>query len=174
MVQLYIGDGKGKTTAAFGLALRALGWGKKVYIGQFLKDGRFPCGECKALNKSRLKLTFDRFSGQSHPVFSSKDKFDREKVKRSVAKALNKVDKAITTGKYDLVILDEVLNALTAGFFTQARLKRIIKKVGKTELVLTGRDAPAGLIKSADYVSLISKIKHPFDRKILARKSIEY
>jgi len=172
MVHVYIGDGKGKTTASLGLALRALGWGKRVYIAQFLKDPKTPCGEIKALDKIKIKT--DRFKNQIHPIFLKKGAFDRVKTKESVDEALKRIEKILRDKKHDVVVLDEILNILALRLCSQAQLVKIIKKAKNIEIILTGRNAPAGIIKLADYVSFIKKVKHPFDKKILARKGIEY
>ena len=94
-------------------------------------------------------------------------------IKKSVKEGLSKVEKYIDKRKADIVILDEILNVLDYGLISQGELKAVIKKAKNIELILTGRDAPAEIIKLADYVSLIAKIKHPFDKRILARKGIE-
>ena len=172
MVHVYIGDGKGKTTASLGLALRALGWGKRVYIAQFLKDPSSPCGEIKALKK--IKIRTDRFKNQIHPIFLKKCAFDRTKTKESVEQALKRIEQIIKSKKHDVIILDEILNVLALRLCSQVQLKQIIKKAKNTEIILTGRNAPSGLIKLADYVSRIKKVKHPFDKKVSARKGIEY
>ena len=174
MVHLYIGDGKGKTTAALGLALRACGWDKRIYIGQFLKDYRLSLGETKAIEKYKLKIKIERFKDQIHPMFVKEKELDRKKIKRSVERALAKIESYITAEKFDLIILDEVLSALKEGFVSKERLKRIINKAKDTELILTGRYAPPELIKLADYVSAMKKIKHPFGKNIFARVGIEY
>ncbi|UCG35221.1 MAG: cob(I)yrinic acid a,c-diamide adenosyltransferase [Candidatus Omnitrophota bacterium] len=172
MVHVYIGDGKGKTTASLGLALRALGWGKRVYIAQFLKDPNSPCGEIKALKK--IKIRIDRFKNQIHPIFLKKGEFDHAETKKSVEQSLKKIAEILRGRKYDVIILDEILNVLALRLCSQKDLKRIINKAKATELILTGRSAPGVLLKLADYVSCIKKVKHPFDKKVSARKGIEY
>ncbi|MDP2922937.1 MAG: cob(I)yrinic acid a,c-diamide adenosyltransferase [Candidatus Omnitrophota bacterium] len=174
MVHLYIGDGKGKTTAALGCALRALGWGKKVYCAQFLKDINHPCGEIKAVKDYKLNIKIERFNGQTHPIFLNKHEVDIKKIKRSVTKSLAKIETFIRAKKFDMVILDEVLDTLAGKFISQKILTRIIKNANDTELILTGRTAPSSVVRLADYISFIGKIKHPFDKKVIARKSIDY
>jgi cob(I)alamin adenosyltransferase len=174
MLHLYIGDGKGKTTAALGCALRALGWGKRVYCAQFLKDTLFPCGELQAAKKYKLKLTIERFENQVHPIFLKKENINIGKIKASINNGLKKIKSLIRGKRFDIIILDEILDALNAGFLSAKVLTDIIKKAKGTELILTGRTAPSSIMRLADYISFIGKIKHPFDRKIYARKSIEY
>jgi cob(I)alamin adenosyltransferase len=174
MLHLYIGDGKGKTSCSLGIALRAAGWGKKICIFQFLKDDNFPCGEINALKSKKINIAINRFPGQIHPIFLAQEKFDFKKTKKSVLRGLKKVQSAITGGEFDLIILDEILDAVYGKLCSLGILKNIIKKATNIELVMTGRRACAKLIKQADYVSFIKKIKHPFDKKIAARKGIEY
>jgi len=174
MLHLYIGDGKGKTTAALGLAIRAAGWGKKVYLAQFLKDKKWPCGEKQAVQRHGLDILMERFDSQIHPIFCRDKKFDSGKVKKSTRTALAKIAKVLKSKKYHLVILDEILNSWKAKLVSLAQLKKIAKSAGAAELVFTGRVAPAQLIKLADYVSLIKAVKHPFRSGIRGRKGIEY
>ncbi|MCP4653177.1 MAG: cob(I)yrinic acid a,c-diamide adenosyltransferase [Candidatus Omnitrophica bacterium] len=172
MVHFYIGDGKGKTTASLGLAIRAHGCGKRVYVAQFLKDSSFVCGEANALKSLGVKI--DRFDGQKHPMFSKNIKEDHEKTERSIDESLDKIDKIIAGGDFDLIILDEILNALAVGFISVKRLGSFIDNSNGIELIFTGCDAPAELIKKADYVSFVTKIKHPFDLNVAARKGVEF
>jgi len=174
MVHLYIGKGKGKTTAALGLILRAAGFGKRVYFAQFLKSATTESGELNALKKGKLNITIKKFTDQVHPLFFKKGAFDKKKLKSSIDAALEKVLTIMRQGRYDVIVLDEILNALTGGFCSKTLLKQIIARAAKAELILTGRDAPADIIARADYVSRINKVKHPFDRGVLARRGIEY
>lgn len=174
MVQIYIGDGKGKTTAVIGLAVRAAGWGKKVYIAQFLKNPDCKSGECAAIERYRLPIVIERFQGQTHPIFLSKDKFDRETLMRSISMALKNVQKRIKSKKFSVVILDEILNAYQGRFLSKRQLSKLLGSKLPHELVLTGRSAPSWLVQKADYVSCIQSIKHPFQRGKAARSGIEY
>lgn len=174
MVHLYIGDGKGKTTAALGLALRAAGFKKKVYVAQFLKGKTLPSGFINATGCIDLPLKIERFKHQIHPFFTARGKYDRNKMRNSTEVALAKVERFIERKKYDVIVLDEILNSLQARLCSKRRLKTIIAKAGKVELVLTGRTAPQDFIDCADYVSVVKKIKHPFDEGVTAREGIEY
>jgi len=174
MIHIYIGDGKGKTTASLGLALRALGWGKRVYFAEFLKDKKFPSGEIAAVKRYKLKIKLKRFNNQVHPMFIKDGKADKFSIKRSVKDALTQAEGYIENKKFDMVILDEILNAVGGGFVSKTILKRIMLKAKNIELIITGRSAPSDLLKMADYVSLIKKVKHPFDRGLYARKAVEY
>lgn len=175
MVHLYIGDGKGKTSAALGLAIRGAGSKKKVYIGQFLKDKGAFCGEVEFIRQTKVSIEIERFPCQRHPMFCKKGKaFDIRKLKESTRQALEKIERAIDEKKFDVIVLDEILNSIKGKVCSKVVLKRLMKKAESIELILTGRAAAQDLIKSADYVSFIKKIKHPFDKGILARCGIEY
>jgi cob(I)alamin adenosyltransferase len=167
LIQIYTGCGKGKTTAAFGLALRASGAGLKVYIGQFLKCGKF--SEIKALKKFK-NIKIEQFGCGSFikKVPSLKDK--------ELAEAgFQKIKKAILSRSYDLVILDEINSALQLRLLDQKGVISIIQSAPKTmEIVCTGRLAPKKLIEIADLVSDIKEVKHYYRKGAKARKGIEY
>ena len=166
MIQVYTGKGKGKTTAALGLALRSLGAGHKVYIGQFLK-GR-TCSELAALKKIK-GIKCEQF-GRSCFVKSPSEK-DSELAKAG----LDRVRKIISSKKYNVVILDEINVAVCLGLVDIKDLLRLVKKAPKRlELILTGRDAHHEVLKIADLVSNVQEIKHYFNDGVKARKGIEY
>lgn len=173
-IHIYTGKGKGKTTAALGLALRAIGWGMKVCIFQFMKKG--VNGESKAshLFNGRLKVvTFD----QTHPMFCHKSlrKKAAEILKDRIYQDLKSVKETILLRNYDIVVLDEVINALREKFIKKEDILSLIElKFRTSELVLTGRGAPQWLIKEGDYVTDMRLIKHPFNRGLKARKGIEF
>lgn len=171
MLHLYIGDGKGKTTAALGLALRACGAEKKVYFAQFLKDSKFPCGEEAPLKKIGVK--FERFRHQIHPLFDKAGE-KSSSTKKSIDSALSGIEKVIAGRKFNVIVLDEILNAWEAGLVDEKRLIGIVVAAQSLELVLTGRNTPKSIATLAAYVSVVKKVKHPFDKKIVARKGIEY
>jgi len=171
VVHFYIGDGKGKTTAALGLALRARGSGKKVLVAQFLKGGGFPCSEAVPLK--RAGVVFRRFKDQVHPLFC-REKGSAAATKKSIAGGLRQITGYLSGKEYDLIVLDEILNAVAARLVPAARVNDLLKRAGDTELVLTGRCAPDSLKRRADYISLVKKIRHPFDKGISARKGIEF
>lgn len=171
LIHLYCGDGKGKTTAALGLALRASGAGKRVLLLQFLK-GR-ETGELKSL--ARLpEITVVR--GNASGKFS----FQMDPAERAAALILHteNLRAAINTaraGECDLLILDEALGALSAGLLDERLLRELVSgKPPALELVLTGRAPPHWLFEAADYVSEMCKRKHPFDRGIAARSGVEF
>lgn len=167
MIHIYTGKGKGKTTAALGLALRAAGAGKKVYICQFLK-GRYSCE--LALLKKLKNIKVERFgsSGFVKEAPLAKDMATAEDGLRAVKRALACRD-------CDMIILDEINSALGLGLIKTKELLRMIKRVPKkTEVILTGRGAPAELVKTADLVSDIKEVKHYFNKGVKARKGIEF
>jgi cob(I)alamin adenosyltransferase len=166
-VQLYTGDGKGKTTAALGCALRAVGHGRRVYMVQFMK-GDPNYGELK-VKIPRLKVVQSGL-----PTFVDRDNPSQED--RSLAeKGLELATKAIFSGKYDMVILDEVNVAVDFGLVPMDELVRVIRmRPDGVEVILTGRNAHEKLIDLADMVSEVKEIKHHYRKGIQAREGIEY
>ena len=169
MIHAYIGDGKGKTTAACGLAVRCAGSGKKVEILQFLKDGS-SC-ENKCLKLLNIKVT---------PCQKTKGFFwtmtsDEKKYLKNESNCGLQYAKTILDGDCDMVVLDEILGVIENGLADVFILKDILQKYGKEkEIVLTGRKLPEELDEVCDYISEIRKIKHPFDKGIEAKKGIEF
>ncbi|MDR3301449.1 MAG: cob(I)yrinic acid a,c-diamide adenosyltransferase [Spirochaetaceae bacterium] len=167
MIHIYTGDGKGKTTAAMGLALRAAGCGRRVVIVQFMK-GR-DSGEISVL-RSLPNVTVLR-NAQDYGFFSRTSEASRAQI---IAENNQNLQAALALPA-DLLILDEAVGAYTLGALDTAALDALLAAPSpKRELVLTGRDPPPNLIEAADYVSEIRKIKHPFDKGIKAREGIEY
>lgn len=167
MIQVYTGCGKGKTTASFGLALRAAGAGLKVYIGQFVKGRHY--SELNSLRK--IKNIKVEQLGTSCFIRKKPNKKDIDLAKRG----FNKIKKIISKRTYDMVILDEINIALNLKVLKLKDVIELIKKTPKkVELVLTGRYAPQAIIKVADLVSEIKEVKHYFNKGIKARKGIEY
>jgi cob(I)alamin adenosyltransferase len=169
LVEIFTGEGKGKTSAALGTIIRALGHGLRVYIVFFMK-GDFPYGEQKIL--CRLpNCTVERFGFQD---FTDPEHVKPEE-KAEARKALNAARKAMLNGKYDIVILDEVNVAAAWKLIDIDSVVKLIKeKPDNVELVLTGRYAHPKLVELADLVTDMVKVKHPFDKGILSRKGIEY
>jgi len=166
LIQVYTGQGKGKTTAALGLALRAAGAGLKVYIAQFIKGKT--CSEHRALKKFK-NIKIEQFGSG---CFVKKISKNDEKIFKAGMAA---VKKALKDKKYDLVIMDEINVALKLGLLDCNELIRILKGVPrKREVILTGRDAPCGILELADLVSEIKEVKHYFRKGVSARKGIEY
>jgi cob(I)alamin adenosyltransferase len=169
LVQVYTGNGKGKTSAAFGLALRATGRGLKVYIIQFIKGG-FDYGELY----SAQKLPGLKLKAFGRGKFVSEEKPDKEDIDLA-EQALNTAEKAVKSGEYDVIVLDEINVALSLRLIKVENVLRLIReKPIQTEIVLTGRKAPKEIIEVADLVTEMVEVKHPFNSGFEARKGIEY
>ncbi len=167
MLHIYTGNGKGKTTAALGLGLRANGANKKVLLIQFLKDGL--SSEIKAIKKLK---NFD-FKVFGKKGFVTKDDLTKKDFNLA-EQGFNFAQKAIQSKKYDLIILDEINIAVYFGLLKEENIIDLIKKTpSKTELILTGRKANKKIIQLADLVTEMKEIKHYY-KKIKARKGIEY
>lgn len=166
-VHIYTGNGKGKTTAALGLALRSVGAGFKVYFGQFLKKGNF--SEIKALRRFP-EITVRQF-GCGRFVKGIPTATEIAAARRGMA-ALRR---AVLSHIYNLVIADEANCAVTCGLIAVDDLLQLIAdKPASVELVFTGRGAHPRLIKQADLVSIIQARKHPFDIGVKCRKGIDW
>ncbi len=168
-VQVYTGDGKGKTTAALGLALRAAGCGLRTYIGQFMKGQRY--GE---LNSVRMLAPFVKIEQFGRRTFLHVTKNpDPEDIRRA-RRGLAECRKAMLSGGYDIVVLDEVNVAVFFNLISTADVLSLLdERPASVELVLTGRRAPAAVIRRADLVTEMKEIKHYFRRNGPARRGIE-
>ncbi|MBI5205793.1 MAG: cob(I)yrinic acid a,c-diamide adenosyltransferase [Nitrospirae bacterium] len=172
-IQVYTGDGKGKTTAALGLALRAAGAGLKVFIGQFIKKRR--CSEHKALERFKGLITVKQYGTGFVRKAENREQRAEPKAIEAAEKGFADVKKALLSGQYDMVILDEINIAVHYGLLgANDALKLLDKKPVETELILTGRYADEKLIKKADLVTEMREIKHYFKKGVKARKGIEY
>ena len=168
MIHIYTGNGKGKTTAALGLALRAVGTGKKILLIQFLKDGS--SSELKAIRK--IKNFEVKVFGKKG--FISKNNLTKKDFNLA-QQGFNFAQKAIESKKYDLIILDEINLVVNFGLIKTEDLIKLIKKTSsKTELILTGRYASKKLIRLADLVTEMKETKHYFKKAFKARKGIEF
>ena len=166
-VHIYTGDGKGKTTAAIGLALRATGAGMKVFIVQFLKGK--PSSEFIPLAKLSDSITFAQY-GRDCLINDKPTEEDKDLALRGLKEARE----AIVSGKYDLIILDEVIVAVLFDLLSVDDLLDLIKKKPEhVELVFTGRKAHPKLIETADLVTEMKEIKHYYTQGVLARAGIE-
>jgi cob(I)alamin adenosyltransferase len=169
LVQVYTGNGKGKTTAALGLALRAIGRGLQVCMVQFIKGGG-AYGEHLAAEKLAPLLTIHQ-TGRDGWIF--RDKLDPEDI-RIAAETLALAQRVLTGGEYDLVILDEINGAAWFGLIeVEAILELLALKPAQVELVLTGRNADARVIAAADLVTEMREIKHYYAAGVPARIGIE-
>ncbi len=184
LVHLITGDGKGKTTSSLGLALRAVGTGYKVHMIQFLKSGgtgelyaakhlpdftieQFGVDAWKERQKTQTSLLDKDATGRF--IFQP-DQMEREAARQGFLQA----QKTIRSGAYDVVILDEINCVLDKGLIPMSDVIELITNNGKTEILLTGRDAPKELYARVDYISVVDGVKHPWQRGIRARRGIEY
>lgn len=171
LLMVFTGDGKGKTSAAMGAALRAAGQGFKILMIQFIK-GSWHCGELDAA--PLLGGAFEiRPMGRGfvEPVAGKADPEDVRLVEAAWQAALD----AIRSGKYDMLILDEINYAIHYGMISVGRvLAGLAERSGELHVICTGRHAPMGLIEAADLVSEIKEIKHPYQKGLLAQRGIEY
>lgn len=166
MIQLYSGEGKGKTTAAVGLAVRAAGAGRKVLFIQVIKDGQ--SSEIGMLG-AIPKITVKNF-GEGERIFPEAK---NEKEKENVVMALEFVKKNLAN--FQLIIIDELLSALSLGLVSESEVIDLMGRFpATTELVLTGHGITEGLIKAADLVTEMKPVKHYYEKGIMARKGIEW
>ena len=169
LVQIFTGEGKGKTSAALGGVLRALGHGLRVCIVTFMKKGR-PSGEWEVLSK----MPDVRIARFGSGAFVKPGKVSPEAVEQA-GQALAVAREAMLSGSYDLIMLDEINVATAWKLIELDEVLRLIRdKPANVELILTGRQADARLIELADLVTECVKIKHPYDKRIKARLGIEY
>ena len=169
LIQIYTGDGKGKSTAAIGQAIRAAGHGLKSYILMFMKD--FPYGEAESLKSMSEFITIAQV-GKDDFVFR-KELPPQTEIDIAIA-ALEDARQKMLSGKFDLVILDEVCVSIYFGLLTEEDVLQVIEgKPESVELILTGRYCPKKLIDVADLVTEMKEIKHYYQKGILARKGIE-
>ena len=168
-VQVYTGDGKGKTTAALGLALRAVGHGLSVYMLQFMK-GSSNYGELT----SALRLPGLTIEQSGRDEFVDRDSPAKVDIDLA-AEGLEKSRAAVMGGRYDIVILDEVNVALDFGLIALEDVLTLIeKRPSHVELILTGRSAHPEIVKAADLVSEVLNIRHHYDAGVEAREGIEF
>ncbi len=166
-LQVYTGNGKGKTTAALGLCLRAAGAGLKVYIAQFLKQGDY--SEIKALKRFSDAIVLEQFGlGQFVKGQPTQAEID------AARNGLEKARQQLSSGEYDMVILEEANVAVAIGLFSVKDLMDIIRqRPDHVELVITGRGAAPEVIEKADLVTEMRAVKHYYDKGVQARIGIE-
>jgi cob(I)alamin adenosyltransferase len=175
LVQIYTGDGKGKTTAALGLALRAAGQGNKVLIYQFLKPNTLELGERFALEMSGIKIRVEALDVPWDMSRAGKDQKQTADAKKAITEVLARIAETAEKRFYDLIILDEIVFCLSQHLARLEDIKNVIeKKDASVEIVLTGRGATKELMELADLVTEMKKIKHPFDKGVKARQGIEF
>jgi cob(I)alamin adenosyltransferase len=169
LVQVFTGDGKGKTSAAIGTVVRALGHGLKVYIVFFMK-GNYLYGERNILSQLP-NVTMESFGSEKFIDPKNIKPEEKEQATRALAAARE----AVLSGDYDLVVLDEVNMAVAFNLIDVEEVLKLIEDRPKgVELILTGRRADGKLVKSADLVTEMLKVKHPYDEGVMGREGIEY
>ena len=172
LVIVYTGNGKGKTTAALGLAMRAVGYDHKVCMLQFIK-GSWHYGEMDSSKK--LEPNFELIAVGKGFVGILDDNSPREEHEKYAAEAVRICREKIFSEKYDVIILDEVNYAITLGLIDVQEIIKIIKeKPSDLDLVLTGRDVKEEIVELADLVTEMKEIKHPFKSGIKAKKGIDF
>lgn len=187
LIQVYTGNSKGKSTAAFGLAIRAIGQGLKVYIILFMKGNSY-YGELKTFQKLFPAITIKQFGRvcnnpesrhegecrKCNHCFIKKGQATPED-RETARKALAHAKEVIASAEYDIVILDELNNALYYDLLELEPVLEVLQNKSElVELVLTGRNAPPQVIELADLVTEMKVIKHPYEKGIPARRGIEY
>jgi cob(I)alamin adenosyltransferase len=169
---VYTGDGKGKTTAALGMALRAVGRGWRVIMVQFGKGG-WHYAELDSAKRLAPDLTIVPMGLGFFKILD--DSHTEEEHRKAAEKAIQYSEELMRSGEYDMIILDEVNGAAAAGLITLERLIEVVDaRPDSLTLVLTGRGAPEPLVERADLVTEMREIKHPFQKGILAQKGIDY
>jgi cob(I)alamin adenosyltransferase len=168
-IQVYTGDGKGKTTAALGQALRAAGSGLKTFIVRFMKD--FPYGEVKSIKQLSNWIRLVQYGNDSFVIHKQPP---HDKDLEAAKLAYQRAQESLFSGIYDIVIMDEVCVAICFGLLkTEDVLSLLEEKPGPVELILTGRYCPPELIEKADLVTEMQEIKHYYQKGVAARKGIE-
>jgi cob(I)alamin adenosyltransferase len=166
-LQVYTGEGKGKTTAALGLTVRAVGAGLKVYIGQFLK--KFDYSEIKGLRRFGDQVVVEQYGSDSHVIGKP-----RPEDAAAARQGLVQLKQALDSGAYDVVIADEINVAHHFGLLSAQDLMALItRRPAHVELVLTGRWAIAAVMDAADLVTEMKAVKHYYEQGVTARKGIE-
>ncbi len=172
LVQVYTGDGKGKTTAALGQGLRSVGCDMTVYIVQFLKSG--DTGELHSCDKLGDCFQIFRFESE-RDFFWNLNEEQKKELKIEINHALVFVEETMKEEKCDVLILDEIMGAIHNKLIDEEQICEFIRnKPEHMELILTGRNVPDSIAELADYVSEIIPRKHPIDNGIGARRGIEY
>lgn len=166
-IHVYTGNGKGKTTAALGLALRAAGAGKKVFVGQFVKSMEY-----SEINSLKMLKEYIDVALYGHGCFISKNPDEADVL---AAKAgLKKIAHLLKSNRYDLIILDELTIAITYNLLTLDEVMSVLsQKPDQTELVITGRNAPLEIIEYADLVTDMVEVKHYYNQGVLSREGFD-
>ena len=172
LVQVYTGNGKGKTTASIGLGIRAYGNGLKVIMIQFLKSG--VTGELNVLNKLGENFKVYRFEKEKDFTWNLTEE-EKKELKKEIEEGFNFAKKVVQENMCDMLILDEVMAAVNGGYINVEDVLGLIEnKNDKMELVLTGRNVPKAIADKSDLITEMKDIKHYFNDGVPARKGIEF
>jgi cob(I)alamin adenosyltransferase len=175
LVQVYTGDGKGKSTAALGLALRAAGQGNKVLIYQFCKPPGLQLGERTALDRAGLLIRWDALDVPWDVCRSLTDSRDVNRAKAGIKEALIRLAALAAERACDVLVLDEIVFCVAKGLAEIGDIRRLIERRDPhVEIVMTGRGATPEVIALADLVTEMKNVKHPFDKGTEARQGIDY
>ena len=168
-IQIYTGNGKGKTTAAIGQAVRAAGFGLQTYFVMFMKE--FPYNEVKSLKKLKDLITIVQV-GKDDFVYKKVPPSEEEKLK--IKNALDTAKTKMLSSEYDLIVLDEIFVSIYFGLVSKEEVISFIDtKPENVELIMTGRYCPQEIIDKADLVTEMKEVKHYYEKGILARRGIE-
>ena len=169
LIQVYMGSGKGKTTAALGLALRAAGNRMRTYIGQFLKGTKY--GELEGIKFLAPYVTLEQYGSPGWVLEQGGTQEQRDAAAAGLARAVQ----VLRNGEYDIVVLDEVNVAIELGLLDLEKVLTLIdERPAHVELVLTGRQAPQSILDRADLVTELMVVRHPFQRGVPARAGIVF
>ncbi len=173
MILIFTGDGKGKTTASLGQALRSVGEGKKVLMIQFIK-GPWKSGEDESVK--RLTPDFKIIKTGLGFVGILGDKLPREEHAKAATAGLALAQKEMESGRWDIIILDEINNAVSLKLIPKEKVLALLQATHHKlqAIILTGRDAPQEFIEKADLVTEMKDIKHPYDKGVKAKRGLEY
>ncbi|MBM6837622.1 cob(I)yrinic acid a,c-diamide adenosyltransferase [Clostridium saudiense] len=172
LVQVYTGNGKGKTTASIGLGIRAYGNGLKVIMIQFLKSG--VTGELEVLNNLGENFKVYRFEKEKDFTWNLTEE-QKEELQKEISEGFNFAKKVVKDNMCDMLILDEVMASVNGGYIDEEDVLKLIEsKNDKMELVLTGRNVPKAIVDKSDLITEMKDVKHYFNKGIPARKGIEF
>lgn len=172
MILVFTGNGKGKTTAAIGQAIRALGYGKKISMIQFVKSAKYSSGEDAIIIKLK---NFELIKGGKGFVGILGDKRQFEEHKKAAQDTLEKAREAVASRAFDMVILDEINVAVTLELVDEEQVLELIEKVPEDmDIIITGRGASVKFVEKADLVTYFQDVKHPFYEGAKHKKGMEY
>lgn len=169
LMQIYTGAGKGKTSAALGLALRAAGSGQRTFIGQFMKG--HPYGELEALRALAAHVVVEQFGDREHVRYGAPSPAHVAQARAGLAR----IQEVLHSRRFDIVVLDEINTACYFELLSASDVLAVLEnRPANVEVVLTGRHAPAEFVALADLVTEMVEVKHPYQQGIPARRGIEY